>query len=88
MNVLYDRKIEKEEIYEFAINSGGEYNLKFSTINNKVQIIFKNEKFVSVSDTIADVDKQSISYMYVQKSIAEKVIELQEMYLSTKCVPA
>lgn len=80
MSAFYDKKVEKTEVFTFKVNNGGNSGLNFKTHNNTITICFINEKFISVTDTIPVEEKQTLSYIYLQKYIAEKIIELQELY--------
>lgn len=82
MRILYDHKKDSEDRHEYAINQGGELNLRVSNgTGRKVTIIFKNGKFHAVEWDVADETwGKTRSAWHVMGAIARAITDLEAYY--------
>lgn len=81
MKILYDHKKDSEDRHEYAINQGGELNLRVSNESGrKVTIIFKNGKFAKVEWNVAGEWENTRSAWHIMGAIAQAITDLEAYY--------
>lgn len=81
MRILYDHKQDSEDRHEYAINQGGELDLRVSNgSGRKVTIIFKNGKFAKVEWNVDGEWENTRSAWHVRGAIAQAITDLEAYY--------
>lgn len=75
MNVLYNERHTKTDIYHYEINEGGEFQIIES---GDITIVFENDVFVSVSFPFRE--KYSRNGWRILAAINEKISEIEKQF--------
>lgn len=81
MEILYQPKKTKLEVFSYTINKGGELNIRVSNGSDRtVSISFEDEKFKGVEHNLGEFNERSNWHVF--GAIAKKIDDIESNYMN------